>query len=80
MMQEEQKKLRKMLEQYQDSDPKVIAKERADIKFFLQQANRWTDNVFAFRSWLREKFSITEAVVNQNFGIPEELDYPQETK
>jgi len=78
-MQEEQKKLKKILEQYQDSDPVAIGRDRKDIKSFLEQGNRWTDNVFAFRSWLREKFTITEATVNGNFQIPEELDYLTES-
>ncbi|OXA60993.1 meiotic nuclear division protein 1 homolog [Folsomia candida] len=77
-LEEEQKQLKKVLEQYRDSDPDAIAQERQDIKDFTQHANRWTENVFTFQTWLRNKFSMSESEIKKSFGIPEELDYLEE--
>ena len=39
-------------------------------------ANRWTDNIFALHSWIRDKFpSVSINDLNQQFGIPEDIDY-----
>lgn len=37
--------------------------------------NRWTDNIFAVKSWCKKKFFTEEKVLNKQFGIPEDLDY-----
>jgi len=43
----------------------------------LLAANRWTDNVFAARSWCLDKLggSCTEEQFNANFGVPSDFDY-----
>lgn len=38
-------------------------------------ANRWTDNIFCIRSWVKNKFNMEEKVLNKHFGIPDDLDY-----
>ena len=44
----------------------VVAKEAA---------NRWTENVFAVKSWAKNRFGVEESKLDQQFGIPEEFDY-----
>ncbi|CAG7820536.1 unnamed protein product [Allacma fusca] len=61
--------------QYQDSDPEVIAKEKLDINIARDAANRWTDNIFAVKSWIKNKFGMEEATINKQFEISPELDY-----
>ncbi|CAG7826373.1 unnamed protein product [Allacma fusca] len=59
---------------YQENDPEVIAKERADIDVARDAANRWTDNIFVVKSWLKNKFGVDEGTINKQFDIPEDLD------
>lgn len=44
----------------------------------LEAANRWTDNVFAIKSWCSKKFNIQGKDIDKQFGIPEEFDYIEE--
>lgn len=37
--------------------------------------NRWTDNIFAMKTWCKKKFFIEDNILNEQFGIPEDLDY-----
>ncbi len=49
---------------------------KKEIKVAEEAANRWTDNVFAIRSWITKKFpSVNLADLDKQFGIPEDLDY-----
>lgn len=41
----------------------------------MDAANRWTENVFAVKSWCKSKFGCEESVIDQQFGIPEDFDY-----
>lgn len=38
-------------------------------------ANRWTDNIYEIKRWIKNKFSVSEDVLNKTFEIPEDLDY-----
>mgnify|MGYP001790929953 FL=1 len=33
------------------------------------------DNIFSIKSWIKNKFSFEESVIDKQFGIPEDLDY-----
>ncbi|CAD7690470.1 unnamed protein product [Nyctereutes procyonoides] len=44
-------------------------------KVAKEAANRWTDNIFAVRSWAKRKFGFEENKIDKNFGIPEDFDY-----
>ncbi|KAF4527335.1 hypothetical protein B566_EDAN001112 [Ephemera danica] len=74
-LQAEVDQLKQELKKYEDNDP-VVWEERkqrgAEAKI---AANRWTDNIFAIKSWVSSKFNLDDAVVNKQFGIPEDLDY-----
>lgn len=45
------------------------------LQVSLEAVNRWTDNIFAVKSWCKSKFYMEDNALNKAFGIPEELDY-----
>lgn len=47
----------------------------SEISTAKDAANRWTDNVFSLKSWIKKKFPVDENQINKQFGIPEDLDY-----
>lgn len=63
------------LEQYKECDPDVIEEIRKSNMVAKDAANRWTDNIFAVKSWAKKKFGFEERKIDQTFGIPEEFDY-----
>jgi len=71
----ENERLKVALNQFRDSDPEVIRKEREDITKFIACANRWTDNIFAFRTWLKDKFSMDVTEINNSFQISDDMEY-----
>ncbi|XP_073461409.1 meiotic nuclear division protein 1 homolog [Aquarana catesbeiana] len=63
------------LEQYKECDPDVIEEIRKSNMVAKDAANRWTDNIFAVKSWAKKKFGFEERKIDKTFGIPEEFDY-----
>ncbi|KAJ8932410.1 hypothetical protein NQ314_014667 [Rhamnusium bicolor] len=66
---------KKKLKNLEDNDPEryqAILKKTQELK---DAANRWTDNVFAIKSWCKKKFFTEDDVLNKQFGIPEDFDY-----
>lgn len=69
------KELKAEIEKHKDCDPEVMQQVKKEIVKSAESANRWTDNIFAIKSWCKKKFFMEESVLNKQFGIPEELDY-----
>lgn len=67
--------LKSKIEKYKDCDPEVLEQVKKEIVLYRESANRWTDNIFAIKSWCKNKFFIEEATLNKQFEIPEDLDY-----
>ncbi|GFT89063.1 meiotic nuclear division protein 1 homolog [Nephila pilipes] len=67
--------LMEKIEKYKDCDPQALEEVKKQIEISKEAANRWTDNIFAIKSWCKNKFFIEDSVMNKQFGIPEELDY-----
>lgn len=63
------------LDKHRDCDPEVLEEIKRQTVVARDAANRWTDNIFSVKSWVKNKFFIEESVLNKQFGIPEELDY-----
>uniref|UniRef100_A0A914XEW6 Meiotic nuclear division protein 1 homolog n=1 Tax=Plectus sambesii TaxID=2011161 RepID=A0A914XEW6_9BILA len=63
------------LEKHSEFDPVVVEKMRKEAEIAKTAANRWTDNIFATKSWCKSKFHVEEMTLNRQFGIPAELDY-----
>ncbi|XP_044253747.1 meiotic nuclear division protein 1 homolog [Tribolium madens] len=72
-LQELKQKLESQYKSCKDvQDLKLMKSETQNVK---DAANRWTDNIFAVKSWCKKKFMIEDKVLNKQFGIPEDLDY-----
>lgn len=67
--------LKNKIEKYKDCDPEILEHMKKQIVSYKEGANRWTDNVFAIKSWCKNKFFIEESTLNKQFEIPEDLDY-----
>ncbi|XP_037514452.1 meiotic nuclear division protein 1 homolog [Rhipicephalus sanguineus] len=63
------------LDKHRDCDPEVLEEVKKQTLVAKEATNRWTDNIFSIKSWVKNKFFIEESVLNKQFGIPEELDY-----
>lgn len=40
-----------------------------------EAVNKWTDNIYAVKSWCKNKFMIEPDIIDKQFGIPSELEY-----
>lgn len=69
------KDLKSKIEKFKDCDPEVLEQVRKQTVTYKEAANRWTDNIFAIKSWCKNKFYIEESTLNKQFEIPEDLDY-----
>uniref|UniRef100_A0A1A8QFY7 Meiotic nuclear division protein 1 homolog n=2 Tax=Nothobranchius rachovii TaxID=451742 RepID=A0A1A8QFY7_9TELE len=74
-LREERTQLQAELEKYRDCDPEVIQQIRKSNGVAKEAVSRWTDNVFAIKSWTKKKFSFDDGHINKAFGIPEDFDY-----
>ncbi|XP_064612721.1 meiotic nuclear division protein 1 homolog [Liolophura sinensis] len=72
---DEKKQLLAELERYKECDPEVLEEMKQETKIAKEAANRWTDNVFSIKSWIKQKFAFEESVIDKQFGIPETFDY-----
>lgn len=63
------------LEKYKECDPEVLEAVKEQTKQAKEAANRWTDNIFSTKSWIKSKFSFEESVIDKQFGIPSDFDY-----
>uniref|UniRef100_A0A672GHR0 Meiotic nuclear division protein 1 homolog n=1 Tax=Salarias fasciatus TaxID=181472 RepID=A0A672GHR0_SALFA len=63
------------LEKYRECDPEVIQEMRKSNVVAKEAVSRWTDNVFAIKSWTKKKFAFDDSRINKAFGIPEDFDY-----
>ncbi|XP_072386999.1 meiotic nuclear division protein 1 homolog [Diabrotica undecimpunctata] len=71
----ELRSLQKDLKDHEENDPEkleVIVKKTTELK---NAAERWTDNIFAIKSWCKKKFMLEDSVLNKQFGLPEDFDY-----
>ncbi|XP_018565864.1 meiotic nuclear division protein 1 homolog [Anoplophora glabripennis] len=67
--------LKKKLKTFQENDHGAYKSVLENTNKLKDAANRWTDNIFATKSWCKKKFFIEDSVLNKQFGIPEDLDY-----
>ncbi|XP_064650877.1 meiotic nuclear division protein 1 homolog isoform X2 [Lineus longissimus] len=63
------------LKKYQDCDPDVLNAKKQEAKVAKEAANRWTDNIFSTKSWIKKKFSFEDSKIDKQFGIPDDFDY-----
>lgn len=63
------------VEKYKECDLEVIEEICQANKVAKKAADRWSDNVFAIKSWAKREIGFEENKTDfKNFGIPEDLD------
>ncbi|XP_013406769.1 meiotic nuclear division protein 1 homolog [Lingula anatina] len=72
---DERDKLRLEVDKYKECDPEVLEAMKKEALIAKEAANRWTDNIFATKSWIKRKFAFEDSVIDKQFGIPEDFDY-----
>lgn len=60
---------------YANDNPIIMREKVAKTKQAITAANRWTDNVFSIKEYLKNTYYMQEADINNQFQIPSELDY-----
>ncbi|XP_030644106.1 meiotic nuclear division protein 1 homolog [Chanos chanos] len=74
-LREQRDQLREEVEKYRECDPEVVEEIRRANVTAKEAVSRWTDNVFAIKSWAKRKFGFEDARLDKAFGIPEDFDY-----
>ncbi|XP_062991321.1 meiotic nuclear division protein 1 homolog isoform X1 [Elgaria multicarinata webbii] len=67
--------LKAAIDKYKECDPDIVEEIRQANKVAKEAANRWTDNIFAVKSWAKRKFGFEDGKIDKTFGIPEDFDY-----
>ncbi|GAB6030188.1 Meiotic nuclear division protein 1 [Chamberlinius hualienensis] len=65
----------KSIQKFKDNDPEVLESMKKDVNISKEAINRWTDNIFAVKSWCKSKFFMEEETLNKQFCIDPEMDY-----
>ena len=65
----------KQLESMKENDPEQYYKIKENVLICKKACNRWTENIYSLRSWLKNKFRFQEDVIDRQFEIPGDLDY-----
>ncbi|XP_049876427.1 meiotic nuclear division protein 1 homolog [Pectinophora gossypiella] len=73
--QKKEEQLKKELQKYRDCDPEYIAQLKTEIQDLKTAINRWTENIYILKSFMKNTFQVENEVIEQNFNIPPELDY-----
>ncbi|KAM7394501.1 hypothetical protein PAMP_021300 [Pampus punctatissimus] len=74
-LREERTQQQAELEKYRECDPEVVEEIRKSNVVAKDAVSRWTDNIFAIKSWTKKKFAFDDSRINKAFGIPEDFDY-----
>ncbi|XP_048855712.1 meiotic nuclear division protein 1 homolog [Brienomyrus brachyistius] len=74
-LRERRGRLHAELETYRECDPEVVQEIRRNNVTAKEAVSRWTDNVFAIKSWAKRKFGFEDGRLDKAFGIPEDFDY-----
>lgn len=74
-LRQQKEQLQAEVEKYKECDPDVVEEIRQSNKIAKDAVNRWTDNIFAVKSWAKRKFGFEESKIDKTFGIPEDFDY-----
>ncbi|KAK2960402.1 putative Meiotic nuclear division protein 1 like protein [Blattamonas nauphoetae] len=63
------------LDMFKENDPDILRKMEETVPIAKEAANRWTDNMFAMRSWLKNTLHLSDDDITHQFFIPDEMDY-----
>eukprot|EP01138_Halocafeteria_seosinensis_P010500 gb/GECG01010720.1/.p1 GENE.gb/GECG01010720.1/~~gb/GECG01010720.1/.p1 ORF type:complete len:206 (+),score=48.34 gb/GECG01010720.1/:1-618(+) len=70
-----EKELTQKIDVMKDNDPDVLNDLRNKVDQARQAANRWTDNVWQFKTYLTHKMAVAPDQVDQAMGLPDDFDY-----
>jgi len=74
----EKKSMEEELERLKENDPRVLVDLKKELKLVTEAANRWTDNIFACKSYLTKKRGMANKEAYKLLGINSEFDYPED--
>ncbi|XP_026732633.1 meiotic nuclear division protein 1 homolog [Trichoplusia ni] len=74
-LEKEEENLKKELQRYRDFDPEYIAQLKTETRDLRTASNRWTENIYTLKSYIKNTFQMENDIVDQNFNIPADLDY-----
>uniref|UniRef100_A0A8D8H3E8 Meiotic nuclear division protein 1 homolog n=1 Tax=Culex pipiens TaxID=7175 RepID=A0A8D8H3E8_CULPI len=75
VLQEKEAKLQAEIQILKKEDKGSLKQMKQSLPKLHEAANRWTDNIFAIKSWCRNKFNIEEKAIDKQFQIPPDMDY-----
>ena len=70
----EKRALETELESLKENDPQAIADLEQELKFVMEAANRWTDNIFNCKSFLVKKRGMDKKSANKLLDIKDDFD------
>lgn len=70
----ERSSLESELERLKENDPQALADLEKELQLVTNAANRWTDNIFACKSYLTKKRGIDKKEANKILGITANFD------
>jgi len=79
-IEKEQKDLVSQIEKLKENNPQFLANLQKDLNFVKEGANRWTDNIFECKSYLVKKRGFSNKEAYKLLKIPEDFDYPEESR
>ena len=74
----EHQKLESELAILKENDPQALADLEKELKLCKEAANRWTDNIFACKSYLVKKRGMSSKEAMRIIGITSAFDYPED--
>ncbi|XP_021202503.2 meiotic nuclear division protein 1 homolog [Bombyx mandarina] len=74
-LQKQEASYKRELQKYRESDPEYIAQLRREITELKTASNRWTENVYILKSYIKNSFQIDIDALEENFNIPKDMDY-----
>lgn len=74
----EKKAMTEELDSLKENDPQALADLEKELKLVTEAANRWTDNIFACKSFLTKKKGMNSKEACKLIGITSEFDYPED--
>ena len=74
----ERTKLEAELAVLKENDPQALADLEKELNLCKEAANRWTDNIFACKSYLVKKRGMSSKEAERIIGITSTFDYPED--
>ena len=68
--------LKAKIKKYEGCDPEELERLKKETTVAKEAVNRWTDNIYSIQSWVGKKYpSVNVNDLNQQFGVPDDMDY-----